>query len=219
MPRPRFLNLPAKERARLLANATKQFAERGFEGASLNEILAATGLSKGAYYYYFDDKEDLFATVIDGELDTVFARAPLPDLTSLTKDNFWPRVEALVEEWAQTWAVSGELFKMLVHVNEAMRRSPRFASIMARGHELYRPVIEAGRRVGCVRTDLTTDQLIRLFEANDQALDSMFLANYFELTRGALDGHVALVFDTFRRLLVAERPARARPRRRSRLRG
>ena len=126
----------------------------------------------------------------------------------------------MVARWAEAWASSSELFQVFVHISEAMRRSPRFASIMARGHALYRPVIEAGQRLGCIRNDLTTDQLIRLFEANDQALDSMFLATGPKVTRAALDGHVALVFDTFRRLLAVDHSPRPRsPTRRRRPRG
>jgi AcrR family transcriptional regulator len=217
VPRARFLNLPAKDRAKLLAVATTQFARRGFDGASLNAILAAAGLSKGAYYYYFDDKEDLFATVIESALDTVLAHIARPSLTALTREQFWPQAEAVVAQWAEAWEASSELFQVVIHVSEAMRRSPRFEAIMARGRELYRPVIEAGRRLGCIRTDLTTDQLVRLFEANDQALDSMLLMRHPKLTRRALEGHIALVFDTFRRLLEAERPSP--PQRPRRLRG
>ena len=41
--------------------AAREFGEHGFEGASLNHILAEAGVSKGAAYYYFEGKADLFA--------------------------------------------------------------------------------------------------------------------------------------------------------------
>ncbi len=40
------------------------FAERGYDGVSNREIVAACGLTKGAIYWYFESKEDLFRTVV-----------------------------------------------------------------------------------------------------------------------------------------------------------
>jgi AcrR family transcriptional regulator len=45
-----------------LEAAAKEFVAHGFEAASLNRILDDAGISKGAAYYYFDDKTDLYAT-------------------------------------------------------------------------------------------------------------------------------------------------------------
>ncbi len=64
MPRPRFDRLDPDKRRRILAVAAEEFAARGVGNASLNRIIDHAGISKGAAYYYFDDKADLFATVI-----------------------------------------------------------------------------------------------------------------------------------------------------------
>jgi len=47
-------------REHLLAAAAKVFAERGFHGASLDEVAAVAGFTKGAVYSNFKNKEDLF---------------------------------------------------------------------------------------------------------------------------------------------------------------
>ena len=71
MPRPRFAKLdPAKKEA-ILTAALEAFASHGFDGASYNQIIEKAGISKGAMYYYFDDKEDLFATVVRHELEDI----------------------------------------------------------------------------------------------------------------------------------------------------
>lgn len=50
-------------RASLLAAARKVFAERGFEGASVGDIAAEAGFTKGALYSQFGSKEELFAEI------------------------------------------------------------------------------------------------------------------------------------------------------------
>ena len=77
MPRPRFDNLSTERRHDLLERAATEFALHGYEGASLNSILSGAGLSKGVFYYYFDDKADLFATVTDFAMQSVLG--PLGD--------------------------------------------------------------------------------------------------------------------------------------------
>ena len=69
---------PAK-RAQILDGAKRCFLEVGFEAASMNEITAAAGVSKGTLYVYFKDKEDLFKELIDREKAAVMraARAEL----------------------------------------------------------------------------------------------------------------------------------------------
>jgi len=162
----------------LLEIATKQFAERGFEGASLNEILAEAGISKGAYYYYFDDKDDLFATVLESAIDAILKRLPLPDFSRLTRKTFWPTVERFVGTWAGAFDLSSELIQAAAQLSEAQRKSPRYAPLFAKGQDIYLKLIGPGQELGCIRSDLPTKVLVRLLEANDAALDSMFTATH-----------------------------------------
>ncbi|MHA6197375.1 TetR/AcrR family transcriptional regulator [Pseudomonas wadenswilerensis] len=59
-------------RASLLATARKAFAETGYAEASMDELTAQAGLTRGALYHHFGDKKGLLAAVvaqIDGEMD------------------------------------------------------------------------------------------------------------------------------------------------------
>ena len=49
----------------LLHAALIEFAEKGYEQASINRILARAEMSKGAFYYHFLNKEALFAYLVD----------------------------------------------------------------------------------------------------------------------------------------------------------
>src|ERR1700738_3486312 len=44
---------------RILAAAVRLFADKGFDGASVQEIVAAAQVTKGALYHYFESKNDL----------------------------------------------------------------------------------------------------------------------------------------------------------------
>jgi AcrR family transcriptional regulator len=50
---------PRNSKERILAAALALFGERGYSSTSIDEIAAAAGLTKGALYYYFADKEDI----------------------------------------------------------------------------------------------------------------------------------------------------------------
>lgn len=52
-------------REKLLLAATREFASRGYDGASLRQICSSAGVTTGALYFFFKNKEDLFRTVID----------------------------------------------------------------------------------------------------------------------------------------------------------
>jgi AcrR family transcriptional regulator len=60
MPRPADPN--AKEA--LVAAARAEFAKRGLHGARIEDITAACGLSKGAFYLHFPSKEALFGDLV-----------------------------------------------------------------------------------------------------------------------------------------------------------
>jgi len=50
---------------KLIWEAWIEFAEKGFDSASLNQIIKRAGISKGSFYHHFSSKEDLFAKVIN----------------------------------------------------------------------------------------------------------------------------------------------------------
>src|SRR6266516_398955 len=58
-------------RGALLEAAAEVFAERGFRDATVDEVAERAGYSKGAVYWHFDGKDDLFAALIDDRVDRV----------------------------------------------------------------------------------------------------------------------------------------------------
>jgi AcrR family transcriptional regulator len=65
MPKQTFLNLPEDKRTVITNAAIDEFAEHGYKSASINRIVANSGISKGSFYQYFNDKMDVFKYLMD----------------------------------------------------------------------------------------------------------------------------------------------------------
>jgi len=65
MPKQTFFNLPAEKRELILNAAVEEFAEYGLENASTNRIVKNSGIAKGSFYQYFEDKQDVFLHLLD----------------------------------------------------------------------------------------------------------------------------------------------------------
>jgi AcrR family transcriptional regulator len=65
MPKPTFFNLPEEKRETIFNAAVEEFAEYGLEKASTNRIVKNSGIAKGSFYQYFEDKQDVFMHMLD----------------------------------------------------------------------------------------------------------------------------------------------------------
>lgn len=64
MPKDTFLNLSEDKRTLICDVAIDEFAEFPFDQASINRIVAKSGIAKGSFYQYFEDKKDLFLYIV-----------------------------------------------------------------------------------------------------------------------------------------------------------
>ena len=65
MPKQTFFNLPTEKRETILNAAIEEFADYGLENASTNRIVKNSGIAKGSFYQYFEDKQDVFMHMLD----------------------------------------------------------------------------------------------------------------------------------------------------------
>lgn len=61
-----------ENRGKLIAAARKAFADKGYSAASMDDLTASVGLTRGALYHNFGDKRGLLAAVVD-QIDTEMA--------------------------------------------------------------------------------------------------------------------------------------------------
>lgn len=64
----------------ITGTAFRQFYKNGFKATSVNEIMKAAGLSKGAFYHNFKNKDDLGVLVVKAELNTRIYEAMISPL-------------------------------------------------------------------------------------------------------------------------------------------
>ena len=71
----RRLEMMEETRAKLIQAARKAFAEKGYANASMDDLTAAAGLTRGALYHNFGDKRGLLQAVVDRIDGEMAARA------------------------------------------------------------------------------------------------------------------------------------------------
>lgn len=189
MPRTRFQKLPAARQAQIFETAAREFAANGYEGASINKILEAAQVSKGAAYYYFDDKADLFAATIE-----YYAQDMIGDLDGLIeqigRDNFWSTFAA---QYAAQYAYFFDRPWALGAVKAAGRLSPTtlgnfpaLAGLFNQVQASLAALLQKGQALELVRTDLPIDLLVALFVGVDDASDRWLMEHWQEFTRDEL---------------------------------
>lgn len=141
---------------RILAEATRLFAEDGFLGTSVQEIVDAAKVTKGALYYYYSSKDDLlyeiYHRVIQKELTTL-DRVMAMDLSP------YDTVEALITDVMLTTAAYRD--DVTIFLREMHRLSPEklkaVRSDRRRYHMAFRGVIERGQKSGEFRSDVSAE--------------------------------------------------------------
>ncbi len=84
---------------KLLASAKKEFSEKGYMKASLRNICKEAGVTTGALYFFFKDKDDLFKGVVGGpllELRNNLAKHMSAELEEL--DSYTPGMKVNLED-------------------------------------------------------------------------------------------------------------------------
>jgi AcrR family transcriptional regulator len=137
---------PAERRAQLLDCAQALFFSRGYDATTVNDILDMAGLSKGAFYHYFDSKEALLDALAERVAAQVIADAePVLDDPAL---DALSRLNAFLEQGRQ-WKI--ERAPMLRAVFTAVLRAENVVlsqRLLASTAQVMIPIIEGIVREG-----------------------------------------------------------------------
>jgi AcrR family transcriptional regulator len=183
MPLPRFEKLPQEKQERILEAAARVFTAHGYEKASLNLMLEEAGISKGAAYYYFADKADLVATVVQHFwLRSLLGRQAA--LEGLTPDEFWSTIAGLYLHPFE----GAEQRLWLLGLSRSVRELPRqvfesgpLKSIAEEAADWMSALVRRGRELGLVREDVPDGLLVELIWAMDGLHDRWLGAHWKEM--------------------------------------
>jgi AcrR family transcriptional regulator len=171
----RVLKAPAVRRAELLDCAQGLFLTRGYEQTTVNDVIAAAGLSKGAFYHHFRAKEDLLEAIADR-----FARASVGFIQDLQADHSLDALQrlnlllSLSREWKRE------------HIAELRAM---FATLLApQNVVLYQRILDAAFQVlaPALAQIIAEGEAEGVFDAGDPALAA-------EVLLGLANGRRALV--------------------------
>lgn len=148
--------MPRQDRAERTRNAILDaaaavFDERGFNGASLSDILAKAGVTKGALYFHFTSKEELARAIIEEQYG-----GDLPDLGS--EDRGLQTVIDLCHAFGRNLLSNVRVRASNRLVTEASFSSP-YPSVFQRWIEILRDLLEAAQERGDLRKEWDTDDV------------------------------------------------------------
>lgn len=162
---------PVKER--LLRVATRLFARHGFEGTSVQDIVDAAGVTKGAMYHYYGSKDDLLYEVYHQLLTMQMSH-----LTDIVKGS------GTAEERLRGAAIDvvesslANLDDMIVFFRSLhMLPDDRQTQVRAERrayHDVFRGLVEEGMAAGAFRTEVSADVIVHYFLSAVNQIGSWF---------------------------------------------
>jgi len=203
MPLARFDKIEPEKRQRILQAAAQEFAAVGFEKASLGRIAEGAGVSKPALYYYFEDKADLYTTVVRAAWERLSPERQL-DVASLDRDSFWPALERLLEGNValcreEPWLVA--VGKLAYHPPREGVAAGVVVKMFEDAQAFQRGLLRRGQELGTVRNDLPEELLIAMLTAADTAADHWMVDHWEELGQEEAERIARRVFRAIRALM------------------
>ncbi len=147
---------------RLLAEATRLFAERGFDRTSVQEIVEAAGVTKGALYHYFGSKDDLlhevYARVLRLQTDSLVEIAAGAEPVA---ERLYRAAADVVVSSIQNIDDTKIFFRSMHQLSPEKQKTVR--AERRRYHELFRSLLEEGQRDGVFRPEPVPDLVVDFF--------------------------------------------------------
>jgi AcrR family transcriptional regulator len=145
----------------LIEAAMDLFASYGYRGTSLSRIAKAAGVTKGALYWHFTDKEDFFLAVVDKVLaewnKPAKAKPPADSPRGFEREFLWT-----FENMARLNEQNPWVSRLLLIITlESHKRSPRMLRAIRKANQRhlngFAQLIERGRKLGVFNPELDAE--------------------------------------------------------------
>jgi AcrR family transcriptional regulator len=177
----RIIKEPTVRRNEILAAAEQLVYTKGYEQMTIQDILDALQISKGAFYHYFDSKQELLEALIEHMLQIV-----IPLLTPIANDPNLSALEKLSRFFntAARWKSTRkdylfQLFSVWYDDDNAIVRQKMFAATIKETAPLLNAIIRQGVDEGVFTTpypDYAGEVALLLLQAGGDTVARMLLA-------------------------------------------
>lgn len=165
-----FLNLKPEEQNNVIEAALDEFAEKDFKAASLNNIIARAGISKGSMYHYFANKEDLYFYLIKNVLEVkkLFLEKALAEAAKpFAEMDFFENLEFQMlasVDFAMNYHRQHQLGVHLQNMAEGPLKERLFGDLTRVFEDYVKNMVDAAMKAGEIRDDFTSDFVVRILK-------------------------------------------------------
>ncbi len=175
-----FKKVSQEKRNKILDTAIVEFAENGFDSANINNIAQKAGISVGSMYKYFDNKEDLFLTIIHYGVETL--KAVRIDIIR-EEEALDIRIEKIIRA-IQTYTRENVHLTKLYNEMATESRSSLVWKIVSdmenETEELYTSYIKDAQAAGLVRADVSPNYFAFFLDNLFMMLQFSYACEYYK---------------------------------------
>ena len=175
-----FDNISPEKRERIMRVATNEFATNGFEDTSIECIAKKAKISVGSVYKYFENKEDLFITVVH---DGISKLDELLNELYAAREDVIVKVERILREIIALSRREPDLIKLYC-VLASSKSSPLLTSVAqemeAMSAKIYTQAIQGAQEIGDVRTDIDPAFFAFLLDNIFMSLQFSYACDYYK---------------------------------------
>lgn len=176
MPKQTFLNLPNEKRKVIVDAAIDEFAEYGLENASTNRIVANSGIAKGSFYQYFEDKQDVFMyllTILENEKMEFFKTKHPPSKNMDTFQYFRWMIKSGMEFNSAYPRMTQAISRVLL--GEGLYYGKTFEDQRQKANKALHMMIEQAIKSGEVDPSVDVELAVMIMETWSNAIGSYIL--------------------------------------------
>ena len=167
---------------RIISAATQEFLEKGFQNASTRSIAARAGMTSGGLYRHFQDKEDMFAALVEPALKEFhlwmeahirrgYSGALSGDFSAMWKDNEVDMIREVVYP-------NLDAFRLILCCSQGTRYENFVDNLVKEHQAIMMEVFENLRAQGVPVKDVSEEELHILMSAYTTAMFEPIAHNY-----------------------------------------
>ena len=188
---------PDASRRQLVEIAIDCFALHGFQGTSIDRIARSAGVTKGALYYHFKDKEDLLLEAVKDRIGEF--EVQVRDAVAASDDTH-ERLKRVIDACFVTATASNHRRFIITLMVEALDTNPRlseqFRKVLRRMRGFLADVVADGQRRGVMRADVQPAEAAALIAGTIMGAEIQHYQDPGEVDlRRVLDAHLRQLAD------------------------